>query len=101
MKDLIARINKLSRKKREQGLTPQEEKEQQELRAMYLKNIRHQIVDALESAGYKPKKKQEQTCSCGHCSPRTEKRDEVPAPVRIFIKPSALRTGTGNSRTAF
>jgi len=80
MKDLIARINKLSRKKREQGLTPQEEKEQQELRAMYLKNIRHQIVDALESAGYKPKKKQEQTCSCGHCSPRTEKRDEVPCP---------------------
>ncbi len=75
MNDVIARINRLSRKKREQGLTPQEEKEQRELRAMYLKYIRNQIADALESAGFKPKEKKEQTCSCGHCAPRAEKRE--------------------------
>jgi hypothetical protein len=70
MKNLIARINKLSRKKREQGLSPQETKEQKELWDLYLKNIRSQITGALESAGYKPKKKQEEACGCEHCSPR-------------------------------
>ncbi|HPU35431.1 MAG TPA: DUF896 domain-containing protein [Bacillota bacterium] len=74
MNDLVARINWLARKKREQGLTPQEEKEQRELRARYLKYIRNQLVDALESAGFKPKGKKEETCSCGHCAPRAEKQ---------------------------
>ncbi|OPZ71439.1 MAG: hypothetical protein BWY80_01327 [Firmicutes bacterium ADurb.Bin456] len=100
MKDLITRINMLSRKKKEKGLSPQEINEQRELWDLYLKNIRSQVVEALESAGYKPKKKQEKYCSCGHCSPREahvsghcppgeESRGDTPGPVKddVWGKP--------------
>ncbi len=68
-KELIQRINELARKKRAEGLTPEEIKEQQELRSLYLKGIRSQVVDALESKGIKPGNKHDGACSCEHCAP--------------------------------
>ena len=43
-KELIARINALSRKQRSTGLTPAEKQEQKKLRQAYLANI--EFVDA-------------------------------------------------------
>ena len=82
MNDLVARINWLARKKREQGLTPQEEKEQRELRARYLKYIRNQLVDALESAGFKPKGKRRKPAVAGIALPGLKSK-ESPAPLGI------------------
>jgi uncharacterized protein YnzC (UPF0291/DUF896 family) len=66
--ELIQRINELARKQRAEGLTPEEKKEQQELRSLYLKGIRTQIVDTLESSGIKPGKKHNGACDCEHCT---------------------------------
>jgi len=70
-KELVERINFLARKQRNGGLTPQEKEEQKELRERYLENIRRQVVDALESAGYKPKdEKHDVACGCDTCLER-------------------------------
>jgi len=47
--ELLKRINELSRKQRSEGLTPEELKEQQELRAEYLKAFRAHFTDVLEN----------------------------------------------------
>lgn len=45
----IARINELARKKREEGLTPEEADEQQRLRAQYLQEFRASMEQTLQS----------------------------------------------------
>jgi len=47
-KELIKRINQLARKKREMGLTPEEEKEQQKIRREYIDSIKDQLRPLLE-----------------------------------------------------
>lgn len=80
LKELVEQINRLSRKQREQGLSPEEKKEQKELRKIYLKNIRSQITEALDSAGFKPKEKQDGACGCGHCAPHEKEKGAGPCP---------------------
>jgi uncharacterized protein YnzC (UPF0291/DUF896 family) len=63
-KETIARINYLARKKKSIGLTPQEKKEQQQLRRQYIDSIKKQIVTNLDASGI-PKKKHDANCSCG------------------------------------
>ena len=53
MKELIARINELAKKKREQGLTEAEQAEQKELYAKYLGNIRAQFDSTLDNVSVK------------------------------------------------
>lgn len=48
-KEMIARINALAKKKREEGLTPAEQEEQKELYARYLADIRGQVVGQLDN----------------------------------------------------
>jgi len=74
-KELIQRINELARKQRAEGLSPEEKKEQQELRNKYLKSIRDQIIHTLEASGYKPGKKHNSACGCEHCA--TEKAHDI------------------------
>lgn len=47
--ELINRINQLARKKKLEGLTPDEEKEQARLRRIYLDGIRDQFKCTLDS----------------------------------------------------
>ncbi len=47
--ELLARINELARKKRTEGLTPEELAEQKELYKIYLAAIRGQVTSLLES----------------------------------------------------
>ena len=49
----IERINELARKKKTQGLTEEEIKEQAELRQEYLNSIRENFRQTLESIEYK------------------------------------------------
>jgi hypothetical protein len=90
-KELIQRINELARKQRAGGLTPEEIKEQQELRKLYLKGIRSQVVDALESSGFKPGNKHDGACSCEHCATeqtravsKKEGSTKKPGPYRLL-----------------
>lgn len=46
---LIKRINELSRKKKNEGLTDSEKEEQAKLRKEYLKMIRGQVLDSMLS----------------------------------------------------
>jgi uncharacterized protein YnzC (UPF0291/DUF896 family) len=46
---LINRINELAKKSKDGGLTPQEKKEQQKLRELYLKSFRSQFKEHLKS----------------------------------------------------
>ena len=48
-KEMITRINELAKKKRSEGLTPEETAEQKELYAQYLGNIRSQMTTMLDS----------------------------------------------------
>ena len=66
-KELLDRINELARKKREEGLTEEEIKEQGELREVYLADIRSQVVNQLESAGCKPKTEHNNSCGGDSC----------------------------------
>jgi len=67
-RELVERINYLARKQRNGGLTPQEKEEQKKLRERYLENIRRQVVDTLESAGFKPKDGEHGVaCGCDTC----------------------------------
>lgn len=45
----IARINALAKKKREEGLTPEEVAEQQRLRAQYLEEFRRGMEQTLQN----------------------------------------------------
>ena len=47
-KEMIARINALAKKKREQGLTPAEQEEQRQLYAAYLADVRGQMTAQLD-----------------------------------------------------
>ena len=51
-KEMISRINELARKKRSAGLTAEETAEQKKLYAEYLKNIRGQMKQMLDSIEY-------------------------------------------------
>lgn len=70
-KELIERINYLARKKREVGLTPEEEQEQSEIRRQYIEGIKEQIrpmLEDLKSGNTKPPSPvHEGNCNCGHC----------------------------------
>lgn len=90
-KELIQRINELARKQRAEGLTPEEKKEQQELRNVYLQGIRSQIVDTLEASGFKPGKKHNGACDCAHCTADKEQNEnknagsvDEPGPDRLL-----------------
>ena len=48
-KKMIDRINKLARKSRETGLTPEEQKEQQKLRADYIAAFRGNLKKQLDN----------------------------------------------------
>lgn len=49
MKELIVHINRLAKKKREEGLTEAEVSEQKKLYAEYLGNIRGQVKSQLDN----------------------------------------------------
>lgn len=51
--EMIARINALAKKKREQGLTPAEQEEQRQLYAAYLQDIRGQVTAQLDNVRVK------------------------------------------------
>lgn len=63
-KEMIDRINELSRKQRQASLTDEEKAEQATLRRSYLDNIKAQVRNQLEAA-HIPEKKQHSHCSCG------------------------------------
>ena len=55
--ELIARINELARKRRSQGLDPEETEEQARLRRLYLDGIKEQmkgLLDSIEVADVPP-----------------------------------------------
>lgn len=57
---LLERINELARKKKNEGLTPNELAEQKRLYKIYLASIRDQVTTQLDQVGIKPKNK----CGC-------------------------------------
>ena len=59
--ELIHRINELARKQKEEGLNPQEKKEQKQLRQKYLKGIREKVKSQIEESMQKHHK----SCDCG------------------------------------
>lgn len=58
-REMIDRINALSRKQRSIGLTDEEKAEQAQLRRAYIDNIKGQVRSHLESI------QNDSTCSCG------------------------------------
>ncbi|MDD4775481.1 MAG: DUF896 domain-containing protein [Syntrophomonas sp.] len=52
---LKMRINELARKKRQEGLTSEEQEEQARLYRIYIDEIKDQLKCALDKAGIKPK----------------------------------------------
>ena len=61
-KETVERINYLARKNKSEGLTPEEEQEQQDLRRRYIDSIKNQLVSNLAASGISPKKR----CSDKH-----------------------------------
>ncbi len=57
-KELINRINELAKKQKTSGLTPEEKAEQAKLRKIYLKGIRAQFKQTLDSIEVAPPEKQ-------------------------------------------
>lgn len=49
MEELLKEINALAKKKKEEGLTKEEEKRQKELYAVYLKGFRQQMKQRLDN----------------------------------------------------
>lgn len=47
--EILDEINALAKKKREEGLTPEEQKRQKELYAIYLKDFREQFKQRLDN----------------------------------------------------
>ena len=62
-KEMIDRINTLSRKQREFGLTEEEQAEQAVLRRHYLDNIKEQVRQQMDAA--QVPHKHAAGCSCG------------------------------------
>jgi uncharacterized protein YnzC (UPF0291/DUF896 family) len=60
-KEMIDRINLLSRKSKQEGLTEEEKLEQQELRSKYIENIKGQVRHQLDSIEFVEDKR-----DCGH-----------------------------------
>lgn len=54
-KNLLNRINEFAKKKREQGLTPEEQAEQKKLYKIYLGEIRTQFDKTLDNVSVKEK----------------------------------------------
>ncbi len=54
-KEMLSRINELAKKKREQGLSVEEQAEQKRLYAVYLKEIRSQFNSTLDNVSVKEK----------------------------------------------
>lgn len=54
-KELVQRINELARKKKGQGLTPEEQVEQKKLYRIYLDSVREQLTTQLDAVSIKPK----------------------------------------------
>ena len=54
-KNLLNRINELAKRKREQGLTPDEQAEQKKLYKIYLGEIRTQFDKTLDNVSVKEK----------------------------------------------
>lgn len=70
-KEQINRINELSKKQKETGLTEEEKKEQDKLRRLYVdsfkENLRAQLKNIkIVSQEEYDKSKNEKNCSCGH-----------------------------------
>lgn len=71
--ELIQRINELARKKKAEGLTSEEQVEQQKLYRTYLDSVRSQLTTQLDSAGIKPKGHTcGDNCACHHHGPDGE-----------------------------
>ncbi len=51
--ETLKRINELAKKKREEGLTPEEQTEQKELYKIYLGSIRTQFENTLDNVSVK------------------------------------------------
>lgn len=68
-KELIERINYLAKKKRETGLTPEEELEQQQVRRRYIDGIKDQLRPMLETSkeGKNTPDTHDSGCHCEHC----------------------------------
>lgn len=70
-KEILERINFLSRKQRTEGLTDAEKKEQAEVRRIYIDSIKDQVKEALKNVEYIPDeedlKDHKNDCKCGHC----------------------------------
>jgi uncharacterized protein YnzC (UPF0291/DUF896 family) len=70
-KELIERINFLARKKREVGLTHEEELEQKQVRRQYIDGIKDQLrpmLDELKKGNGEDRYlKHGNDCDCGHC----------------------------------
>lgn len=64
-KELIDRINYLSRKSRSEGLTPEEKEEQHQVRQQYLAGIRAQVRDTLDRVQWVDEPQETAKCSCG------------------------------------
>ncbi|MDF2928252.1 MAG: hypothetical protein K0Q75_490 [Anaerospora sp.] len=60
----VARINELARKQRETGLSDEEKSEQNQLRRIYIDNIKSQVRQQLEQA--QPEHKHNCGCGCHH-----------------------------------
>ncbi|MBQ1866700.1 DUF896 domain-containing protein [Selenomonas sp.] len=69
-KELIARINALSRKQRSTGLTPAEKQEQKKLRQAYLADIRGQLKGMLDNIEFvdAPQKREPSIIQTGEVS---------------------------------
>jgi uncharacterized protein YnzC (UPF0291/DUF896 family) len=67
-KENIERINLLSKKSKNEGLTEEEKLEQQELRRKYIDYIKSQVKVQLDSIEYVDEKQDECSCgcNCGH-----------------------------------
>lgn len=81
-KELIARINELSRKQRSTGLTEEEKKEQKNLREIYLEGIRGQMRQMLDNIEFVdgPAPAQEKTQA-----PKITQLNEVAINLRPYL----------------
>lgn len=70
-KELIERINLLSKKQRVEGLTSEEQAEQTSIRRIYIDSIKEQVKKSLEHIEFVPDEEDEnihsKQCKCGHC----------------------------------
>ncbi len=53
--ELKERINELARKKKEEGLTAEEQEEQAKLYRLYIDELKDQVKISLHKAGFEPK----------------------------------------------